>query len=227
MCERYVSPDAASVEREFGLTRAGDRFGANFNVAPLQTVPIVRRADGAKAAAFARWGLVPASARGRAGRYRMFRAPVESLRSRAAYRGPWTAAQRCIVPALGFYVWRGIGHGSRSPYYIHAEDQDVCGFAGLWERSTDDAGAVLESCTIISLPANALLASLRGSAPRMPAILGRDARDAWLSGTAHDATAVLCAYPAERLVAYRVSGRVNVRRNNDENLIEPLATDVD
>jgi putative SOS response-associated peptidase YedK len=61
----------------------------------------------------------------------------------------------------------------------------------------------------------------------MPAILGRDARDTWLSGTASDAAAVLCTYPAERLVAYPVSARVNSRRNNDENLIEPMETDVD
>jgi putative SOS response-associated peptidase YedK len=61
----------------------------------------------------------------------------------------------------------------------------------------------------------------------MPAILPRELREAWLSGSPEAAAAALAPYPAERMVAYEVSPRVNSPRNNDEKLLEPLHVDVD
>ena len=42
MFGRYVSPDGASIEREFNLVRTGWQFPPSFNVAPPQDVPVVR-----------------------------------------------------------------------------------------------------------------------------------------------------------------------------------------
>jgi putative SOS response-associated peptidase YedK len=98
------------------------------------------------------------------------------------------------------------------------EDQAIFGFAGLWEGQT---------CTIITMPANSLMAGIHNSQARMPAILPRDARELWLFGTLEAAGAALIAYPADRMIAYPVSPRVNSPRNNDETLLDPLKTDVD
>jgi putative SOS response-associated peptidase YedK len=46
MCGRYVSPDDASLEREFNLVHAELKFSASYNVAPSQQVPVVRNIDG-------------------------------------------------------------------------------------------------------------------------------------------------------------------------------------
>jgi putative SOS response-associated peptidase YedK len=123
-----------------------------------------------------------------------------------------------VIPALGFYAWRMAADGARQPYYIQVEDQPLFGFAGFWER---------DCCIIITVPANQLLAEIDNRELRMPAILPREMRDIWLYGSAANAAAALLAYPSERLVAYRVSARVDSLDNNDESLIEPLATNVD
>ena len=47
MCGRYVSPDEASIEREFNLVHQEWQFPSSFNVAPTQQVPILREIDGA------------------------------------------------------------------------------------------------------------------------------------------------------------------------------------
>jgi putative SOS response-associated peptidase YedK len=39
MCGRYVSPDEASIEREFTLVRTEWQFPPSCNVAPTQNVP--------------------------------------------------------------------------------------------------------------------------------------------------------------------------------------------
>ena len=227
MCGRYVSPEEASIEREFNLVRTEWQFPTNFNVAPSQTVPIVRVEDGTLKSALVRWGLVPFFAKGQPGKYSTFNARAETLTTSACFRGAWAGARRCIVPALGFYEWHVNADGRKQPYYIHVEDQSVFGFAGLWERSRADASTVVESCTIITLPANELMAEVHNTKARMPAILPRELREAWLSGSPEAAAAALKPYPAERMVAYEVSPRVNSARNNDEKLLEPLHVDVD
>ena len=45
MCGRYVSPDEASIEREFNLVHTEWQFPPSFNVAPTQSVPGVRSVE--------------------------------------------------------------------------------------------------------------------------------------------------------------------------------------
>jgi putative SOS response-associated peptidase YedK len=72
------------------------------------------------------------------------------------------------------------------------------------------------------MPANEMMAEIHNAKARMPAILPREAREAWLFGSEAAARAALLQYPAEKLVAYEVSARVNSPRNNDETLLDPL-----
>ena len=54
---------------------------------------------------------------------------------------------------------------------------------------------------------------------RMPAILSASGVDTWLNGSPADAHALLQAYPAELMVAWPVSVRVNSPKNNDPQLV--------
>jgi putative SOS response-associated peptidase YedK len=106
MCRCYVSPDAATIEREFGLGRTGWEFAANFNTTPAHWVPAIRADNGRTEAVMMRWGL--------AGRG-SFNAPVETLASGADFRESWKRGRRCIVPALGFYEWHVNPDASEQP----------------------------------------------------------------------------------------------------------------
>lgn len=209
MSRRYVSPDQISIEQEFDLVASGWEFPTNFNAAPSQAVPVIRVIEGQPDPVLLVWGF---------GEHDTSNLPVEALKSGADEHGLLAQGQRCLIPALGFYEWRLGAHGARTAYYIHVEDQDIFAFAGFWER---------DSCTLITLAANPMLAEINNTERRMPAILSRDMRDIWLYGSVANAAAALVAYPAERLVAYPVSGRVDSLDNNDETLIEPLETSVD
>ena len=195
------------------------QHAANFNTTPSQPVPVVRASRGASEALLMIWGSL--------GQHRGFNVPIEGLATNAASRAPWKGGRRCIVPALGFYEWHVNPGGSKQPYYIHLEDQDVFGFAGLWSRSRTGANTVTESCSLITLPANNLMAQVDNAKGRMPAILKREQRHQWLFAAAEAAAAALSAYADERMVAYAVSSRIDSPRNNDESLLEPLQTDVD
>jgi len=222
MCGRYVSPDEASIEREFNLVRSEWQFPASFNVAPTQDVPVVRMREDRREGVRLHWGLIPFFARGVPPKYSTINARIETVQTAASYRGPWRRGQRCLVIALGFYEWQVQADKTKVPYYIHLNDQEIFAFAGLWDSSRTDQGEVIESCVHITMPANRLVGEIHNTKHRMPAILTRDARDAWLAGSADEAWSALQPYPDEHMVAWRVSTRVNKPANNDARLIAPV-----
>jgi putative SOS response-associated peptidase YedK len=223
MCGRYVSPEDAAIEREFNLLRTEWQFPESFNVAPTQPVPIVRMHDGLRQGVRLRWGLIPFFAQGVPPKYSTINARVETVQTAASYRGPWSRGQRCLVVARGFYEWQTQADGrTKVPYYIHLNDQEIFAFAGLWDSSRNDRGERIESCVHLTMPANGLLAEIHNTQRRMPAILAKEDRQAWLEGTPEEAWAALKPYPDEHMVAWAVSTRVNKPANDDATLIEPV-----
>jgi len=99
MCGRYVSPDSAAIEREFNIVRQEWTFPPNYNVAPTQTVPIIRSVDGTLQGVSMRWGLIPFFAKGEPPKYSTINARIETVETAASYRGPWKRGQRCLQVA--------------------------------------------------------------------------------------------------------------------------------
>jgi putative SOS response-associated peptidase YedK len=78
------------------------------------------------------------------------------------------------------------------------------------------------SCTLITVPANPLLAQVHNGKERMPAILHEVDHGAWLDDTPQQARTLLRPYPEELMEAWQVSRRVNnPKLPNDASLIEP------
>jgi putative SOS response-associated peptidase YedK len=226
MCGRYILRMQDKYLREWNLHGPPAWVTASYNVAPTQQVPVMRMENGAAAAAMVRWGLVPSFAHGKPGKFSTINARIETCETAAAFREAWKRQQRCIQPASGFYEWRLDAQGRKTPYLITLADQELFGFAALWDWSVRDDGVVIESCAHITMPANALMADIHngGRHPgRMPAILRREDHEAWLKGTPAEARAALQPYPADLMVAHPVSTRVNSTRNNGPELIEPIA----
>jgi putative SOS response-associated peptidase YedK len=226
MCGRYILRMQDKYLREWNLHGPPAWVTASYNIAPTQQVPIMHMENGAPAAAMVRWGLIPAFAHGNPGKFSTINARIETLTNTAAFRGAWKLGQRCIQPASGFYEWHLDAQGRKTPYLVTLADQELFGFAGLWDSSVREDGVVIESCAHITMPANELMTDLHngGSHPhRMPAILRREDQEAWLKGTLAEARAVLAPYPADLMFARPVSTRVNSVRNNGPELIEPIA----
>jgi putative SOS response-associated peptidase YedK len=225
MCGRYIIRQQAKAIREW------EKYGPppfleSYNVAPSQEVPVLRMHAGHPEYALLRWGLIPYFAHGVPPKYSTINARIETLETAPSYREPWRRGRRCLQLASGFYEWHVDAHGRKAPWLITVADQELFAFAALWDRSIREDGTAVESCVHVTLPANALMADIHnaGANPqRMPAILRQEDRDAWLTGSAAEAHAVLRQYPADRMLAYEVSPRVNSVRNNSPDLIAPAS----
>jgi len=222
MCGRYeLHVHPAVLALAFGLPFP-PAIHARYNIAPMQDVPVVRATrSGARELAQVRWGLVPRWAKDPSIGSRMINARAETVTTKPVYR---TALRwhRCLIPADGFYEWTMIPGVGKRPLHVAMKDGAPFAFAGLTERWLTPQGAALDTCTIITTPANALLAAVHD---RMPAIVAPADYARWLDSDVEDIADILAPYPAEAMHYFPVSTRVNAVRNDDAGLIEPITTD--
>ena len=101
---------------------------------------------------------------------------------------------------------------------IRRRDGVPFAFAGLWERWRGLEDEV-ETCTIVTTAANAVLAPIHD---RMPVILDPASYDRWLDPAQPGAEELLRPCPDEWLEAFPVSTRVNNVRNDVAELITPM-----
>jgi putative SOS response-associated peptidase YedK len=116
----------------------------------------------------------------------------------------------------GFYEWKwaqpGNPKSTKTPHYIFPAEGEpkLWSLAGLWARWEREGQAPIESFTIITVPANALMTEIHNKDPdnpRMPAILTDVAVRAWLDPAEQDTEkllALLQSYPDELMQAHAV-----------------------
>ncbi|GGK01225.1 DUF159 family protein [Pilimelia anulata] len=154
----------------------------DYNVAPTDPVPIVRvtrRPDGdreveRRVLTVARWGLVPHWAKNPRAGARMINARAEGVAESSTY-GRYFGTHRCLVPAEGWYEWKGRGR----PYFMTGTGGGPLVFAGLWAASAAVPGRY--TCTILTTAAVGDLVDVHD---RMPLLLDRDRWSDWLTGPA-------------------------------------------
>ena len=223
MCGKYILAQAAKAERAMGIRRGRWEYPPSYRVLPTEQVPVVVAAGGEREAAQMRWGLIPYWAGGVPLKASTINATVERIDSAPTYRDAWQRGQRCILVMGGFYEPHVNADGSRDQFFVHLAEREVFGVAGLWDRSRRPDGSYVFSCTLITVPANRLLAEVHNGKERMPAILAERAHDVWLSGMPQQARLTLAPYPDELMAAWQVSRRVNnPRLPDDASLIEPV-----
>jgi len=190
-----------------------------YNVAPTQHVPILLSAGGLRVLDVFRWGLIPWWAKDASIGNKMINARAETVVEKPAYRSAFER-RRCLVPATGFYEWKKTPDG-KVPHWIYPADGAPLTFAGVWEswRPAKDAEPVL-SFTILTTTPSADVAALHD---RMPVVVAREDRDAWLGAETPPADLVSLLRPAPDglLRAHPVSTAVNRPAVDGPELIEP------
>lgn len=145
------------------------------------------------------WGLMPCWAMEASFRKNTLNAKLETLHEKPSFR-PYLN-NRCLVLANGFYEWQWLDpQGKRKQaYLITLPDERPFAFAGLWNVwRQPETGILLPTYTLITRPANALMATIHNTKQRKPYILRPGDEQAWLEGAPPMA-------PAPDLVATPVS----------------------
>ena len=215
MCGRFAFYSPAEAAAALFGADACSGFDPSYNLAPTQSIPVVRNAEQGRELVALRWGLVPFWAKDLSIGNRMINARAETVAEKPSFRNAYRK-RRCLVLADGFYEWHKEGE-QKTPYFICAKDGKPMGFAGLWEDWTDkETGESVQTATIVTTAANDFMAPLH---QRMPVIFTPDNGDRWLNMDDNLLNEFPSFQPA--LKAWPVSRRVNNPRNNDQSLIDP------
>jgi putative SOS response-associated peptidase YedK len=220
MLQRHLAPFVTGLDAQsFSLPEIEPRY----NVPPMAQLPVVRASADAVEATTMQWWLVPHWSKTRTVKYTTFNARGEDIDTKAAFRKAFKA-QRCLIPATGFYEWEKLeGTKTKRPHLIRRADSDLFCFAGVWDSWTDtDTGEVLDSCSIITAPANKLLSKIHH---RCPVVLPPEQYATWLDPTNQNAAALkqMLVPPADNapFVMHGVSTYVSNARNEGPRCTEP------
>ena len=222
MCGRFTLFEADTVlSKEFGVSGV-PLLSPRYNIAPSQAVAAVRAspAGAGRELALLRWGLMPSWAKDPAIGNRLINARAETVREKPSFRNSFRR-HRCLIPASGFYEWLRQERG-KQPFYVRMRDARIFAFAGLWDRWESPEKVLIESCTILTTAANAVLAPIHD---RMPVILPAGEYARWLDPALQDADSLaplLASFSPEEMEAFPVSPRVNVPTTDDEKCVAPL-----
>jgi putative SOS response-associated peptidase YedK len=222
MCGRFALYSTPFSLAKHFEAEAPPELRPRYNVAPTQSIPIVREEDGKRRFALARWGLIPHWAKDTKIGYHTINARAETVAEKPVFRNAFRY-RRCLIPADGFYEWQVVpGSKTKQPWFIVLRDRELMAFAGLWEKWRSPEGDDLESCSIIVTDANELMRPIHD---RMPVILAPGDWEAWLETEAKDAgglQGLLKPYSTEAMTSWRVSTMVNSPRNDSVGCLKHL-----
>ncbi|GAA4400219.1 SOS response-associated peptidase [Quisquiliibacterium transsilvanicum] len=205
MCNRYVSPEQADIERFFEIGRRNPLPPWPRELYPRALGPFVRvDRNGHRELVVGRWGLIPHFAKSPDIRYSTNNARGEELAQKPTYRTAWARGQRCIIPAVSFDEpnWET---GCNVWWRFRRADRELWGLAGLWNAWIDRAtGEIQESYTMLTINADGhlLMGRMHKPDPSLPpdaqdkrSVIPIERADAeqWLLGSVEDARALMRA----------------------------------
>lgn len=217
MCGRfalYRSP--ARLKEHFATTNELD-FKPRFNIAPTQTVPVVRLDEtGKRVFTFAHWGLIPSWIKDPEEMQHPINAKAETAAIKPMFRHAYRKS-RVLVPADAFYEWTT--KDGKQPYLIRLRDGEPMGLGGLLEHWQGSEGGV-ETFTILTVDANSLVSKIHD---RMPVIIRPEDYSNWIDTSFTDVIkiqAMALPYPERFMESFSVSRKVNSTQHDSPDLIE-------
>lgn len=209
MCGRLSSKTQREViAKLYHATVTPGEYFASHNVAPTESVPIVREGGGhERTVDMAKFG-IPVTAPGRS--FLCINLQSEKASHRKDFR-----ERRCVIPADGFFEWEAIGPKEKQPHYFYPPE-GLFSLAGVWKATLNGV-----AFAIYTTAPNELVGRIHN---RMPVILGHNAVPQWLAPEAEPETlmSLMQPYPQGLMREHQVSKAVNSPKNKDESCIRPV-----
>jgi putative SOS response-associated peptidase YedK len=223
MCGRFgLGRENPEVAHLLGINEADLSFRRpRYNIAPTQEHFVLISEYERRKVLRAKWGLVNTGAKDNSRAAQCINAMAETVEARPAFREAFRQ-RRCIVPADGFYEWRGAKQ-QRTPVWFHPQDGGVLFFAGLYEEWRPQPGTPETTFTILTCAPNAVTRPIHN---RMPVILpDTKAQEDWINPREPNPIALkrlLIPAPDDLLQMKPASTLVNNARNEGPELLLPI-----
>lgn len=177
----------------------------------------------------AQWGLIPHWVKSNEQAHELWNqtlnAKCETIFEKPSFRSS-ALTKKCCVLVNGFFEWQTNGK-IKTPHFVYLKSREPFAMGGLWDEWTDrNTGEIRRTVTIITTPANELMARIHNEKQRMPLIIPRGSERAWLNTVDEaDTKKLLVPFDTALMDAHEVSKLVNGRSSNPNvpEVQEPVA----
>ncbi len=222
MCGRVNvidNPELQQLLRELGIDLG---LPTRSNIAPTETIAMIRSGEQGNELAQVRWWLTPRWAKQVDQKCSMFNARSETIATSRAFAEPFKR-RRGIVPISSFIEWRS-EQGGRQPYLI-SSTEGALALAAIWDRwegKREEEHEVIETCAVVTTAAAPQFEQLH---KRMPVILVGEERQRWLDCDQVPAANEPLFAPQLKtnLQILPLSREVNNARSKDIGLLQAVA----
>ena len=241
MVNRFAfQSDAVSLSEWTDLIKKWpDRVMESYNIAPTSPISVYT-ATGWRTM---RWSFVPKWSKHLRPKYSMHNVRASSVDTKPAFRPAWRNGQRCLIPAIGYYIWKmkvaesmfkklvpakemaeKLRRNSvEIPYFVRsAYEHEPMVFAGIWERWRDAAGETALTCAMLTRSSETPLSEV---SRRQPVIIPAAMAERWLFGSIEDVSRLISEPTAVDLCYYRVETAINSFAARGPQLLEPIDVD--
>lgn len=224
MCGRVIqTSNPEAIRRLFEAITPAPNAPPRYNGAPSHKLMVVRRnpETGERTLQLLQWGLIPNWVKEANGGRKPINARGETISKLPMFKSAF-AKRRCLLPIDGFYEWMAVkGQKTKQPYALAMKDRSVFAVAGIWENWKSPSGDEVRTFAVITCEANEMVSKIHD---RMPVIIAKEDYERWL-GEETEVADLLQPFPSELMTMWPVSTRVNSPKNDDEALVDPVATE--
>jgi putative SOS response-associated peptidase YedK len=204
MCNRYVAPASADLERIWHLKSNGMQFPQR-DVFPRGQGSFVRASkepNSSNELVVGQWGLIPWFAKTPKLTYSTNNCRSETAATAASFKQSWQRGQRCLIPAVMFFEpnWET---GKNEWWAFKRADGQPWALAGLWNAWTDkDSGEIIESYTMLTMNADdhPIMRRMHKPDPKLApdkqdkrSVVALETKDIemWLNGSVEEASSLI------------------------------------
>lgn len=225
VCGRILLTSAPHILVEkFYLDQVPDLL-PRYNISPNQDIAAVmpNPNSAGRIIRMLQWGLLPPWSKERDKSPKLINARSETVMQKPSFREAFSQ-RRCLIPVNGFYEWQP-RPGGNQPFLFHRKDNGLMALAGLWERWEYPGGKSLESCSILTTKANAMMRPIHH---RMPVVLPENDWKIWLEmppEKANQLLELLIPAPMGMLLSHPVTRQVGNPAFDSPEALEPIWDD--
>ena len=221
MCGRFALPgDVREAVDTFSaqprdLDRWPSLLQARYNICPTQPVAAIRLGAEGREMVGMRWGFLPSWYKTATDGPLLINARSETIAEKPSFRDA-ARQRRCLIPASGFYEWQG-PEKPKTPYFIAPAETGIFAFAGVWQAWRQPDGEVIDTCAIVTCPANEMLSPIHH---RMPVVIAPEDYGLWLGEEGKGAAVLMKPTANEFFAFHEVGAAVGSNRADGPELME-------
>ncbi len=182
MCGRFANAETVSIiaKRWMAAVSRDLDWQPSDDLRPTQHVPVLLEGpDRPRRLGLMRWGW----ARDFAASGNLINARAEDMAGKKTFAEA-VQRRRCLIPATSWFEWQAnpaAPKGKKTKHRLMPVIDGPWALAGLWEKFTQDGTGAVVVVTVAADPSVAVVHD------RMPAIVGLEGAQTWLTGTAEEA----------------------------------------